>query len=74
MVKNLPANWRHKRRFNPGVRKIPWEEEMTTHSSVLPGKAHGQRSLVGYSPRGPKDSDTTEHLNTSPYITQNLPF
>ena len=23
---------------------------MTTHSSILPGKSHGQRSLVGYSP------------------------
>ena len=26
----------------------------------LPGKSHGQRSLVGYSPRGHKESDTTE--------------
>ena len=23
---------------------------MATHSSILPGKPHGQRSLVGYSP------------------------
>ena len=28
----------------------PLEEEMATHSSILPGKFHGQRSLVGYSP------------------------
>ena len=27
---------------------------MATHSSVLPGKSHGQRSLVGYSPWGHK--------------------
>ena len=27
-------------------------EEMTTHSSILPGKSHGQRSLTGYSPWG----------------------
>ena len=28
----------------------------------LPGESHGQRSLVGYSPWGPKESDTTERL------------
>ena len=27
----------------------------------LPGESHGQRSLAGYSPRGWKESDTTEH-------------
>ena len=27
----------------------------------LPGKSHGQRSLVGCSPGGPKESDMTEH-------------
>ena len=37
---------------------------MATHSSFLPGKVHGQRSLVGYSPRGHKESDMTEHTNT----------
>ena len=38
----------------------PLEEEMATHSSILPGKSHGQRSLAGYSPRGHKESDTIE--------------
>ena len=28
------------------------EEEMTTHSSVLAGEFHGQRTLAGYSPWG----------------------
>ena len=28
-----------------------------------PGKSHGQRSLVGYSPRGGNESDTTEHTH-----------
>ena len=28
----------------------------------LPGKPHGKRSLVGYSPGGCKESDTTERL------------
>ena len=33
----------------PG-RKNPLEKEVATHSSVLGGKSHGQRGLVGYSP------------------------
>ena len=27
----------------------------------LPGESHGQRSLLGYTPRGIKESNTTEH-------------
>ena len=30
---------------------------------LLPGKFHGRRSLVGYSPWGCKESDTTERLH-----------
>ena len=30
---------------------------------LLPGKSHGQRSLVGYSPWGHKESDMTEQLH-----------
>ena len=33
------------------------------HSSSLPGKSHGWRSLVGCSPWGRKESDTTEWLH-----------
>ena len=29
----------------------------------MPGKSHGQRGLVGYSPWGRKESDTTERLH-----------
>ena len=29
---------------------------------LLPGKSHGRRSPVGYSPWGRKESDTTERL------------
>ena len=39
------------------------EEEMETHSSILAGKSHGQRNLVGYSPWGHKELDMTEQLN-----------
>ena len=31
---------------------------------ILPGKFHGQRSLVGYSPWGCKESDMTEQLHS----------
>ena len=36
---------------------------MATHSSTIAGKSHGWRSLVGYSPWGHKESDTTERLH-----------
>ena len=38
----------------------PLEKEMATHSIFMPGKSHGPRSLVGYSPWGHKESDTPE--------------
>ena len=41
----------------------PLEKEMAIHSSILPGKSHGQRSLEGYSPWGHKESDTTEQIH-----------
>ena len=36
---------------------------MATHSVLLPGKSHGWRSIVGYSPWGCKELDTTEWLH-----------
>ena len=39
------------------------EKEMATHSSILPGESQGQRSLVGCSPRGREESDTTERIH-----------
>ena len=44
-------------------REDPLEKEMATHSSTLAWKIPGQRSLVGYSPWGHKESDTTERLH-----------
>ena len=38
---------------------------------LLPGKSHGQRSLVGYSPWGRKESNTTEWLH---FHLQHLDF
>ena len=49
----------------------PLEQQMPIHSSILPGEAHGRRSLVGYSPWGRKESDTTKYLS---YIKGIRPF
>ena len=46
-------------------REDPLEQEMATHSSILLGKSHGQRSLVGYSPWDHKESDRTEVTKTA---------
>ena len=40
--------------INPGVRKIPWRRKWQPTSVFLPGKSHGRRSLVGYTPWGTK--------------------
>ena len=40
----------------------PLEEGMATHSTFLPGRAHGQRRLVGYSP-WVRESDTADGLD-----------
>ena len=37
-------------RFNLWVRKISWRRKWQPTPVLLPGKSHGQRSLVGYSP------------------------
>ena len=52
-VKCLPAMWETRVRLLG--REDPLEKEMATHSwqptpVVLPGKSHGQKSLVGYRP------------------------
>ena len=44
----------------PWVGKIPWRRAWQTTSGFLPGKSHGQRSLLGYSPWGYTESDATE--------------
>ena len=49
--------------FNPWVRKIPWKRKWQPTPVLLPGKSHGQRSLVDYSPWDRKESDTTERLH-----------
>ena len=40
--------------FDPWVGKITWRREQLPTSVFWPGEFHGQRSLAGYSPWGPK--------------------
>ena len=63
MVKKFPCQFRrYKRcRFNPWVKKMPWRRKWQPTPIFLPVKSHGQRSLVGYSSKGSKESDMTEH-------------
>ena len=66
-VKNPPANagdMRH--RLDPWVWKISWRRAWQPTPVFLHGEFYGQRSLVGYSPRGHKESDTTEATYHSP--------
>ena len=44
----------------PKVGKIPWRRKWQPTPVFLPGKSHGQRSLVGYGPWGRKESAMTE--------------
>ena len=62
MVKNQPAMWETWVRFLGW--EDPLEEGMANHSSILAWRnPHGQRSLVGHSPQGHKESDRTERLS-----------
>ena len=63
MVKNLPANAGDVCSI-PVLGKIPWSMKWQPSLVFLPGKPHGQRSLVGYSPWCHKELDTTEGLST----------
>ena len=51
------------------IRSLGWEDPLGRKwqpiSILSPGKSHGQRSLLGYSPLGHKESDMTEHAPTS---------
>ena len=62
MVKNLPAMQETR------VGKIPWRREWLPTPVFLPEESHGQRSLVGCSPWGCKESDVTERLTLSGFF------
>ena len=65
MVKNLTASAGDVRDAGsiPGMGRSLWRRKWQPTPVFLLGESHGWRSLVGYSPRGRKESDTTERLH-----------
>ena len=63
VVKNLPANVGDAGLI-PGSGRFLWRRKWQPASVFLPGKPHGQRSLVGYRPWGHK-RDPTSRLNSN---------
>ena len=67
LVKNLPAMW------ETWVRKIPGGENGNPLQYSCLKNPHGQSSLVGYSPRGRKESDTAERLTLGENTKKSMP-
>ena len=61
MVKNLPADAGDTSSI-PVLGRSSWRRKWQSTPVFLPGKSHGQRGLEGYSPKGCKESETTEQL------------
>ena len=62
MVKNVNASAGDGRDVGsiPGSGRFPWRRAWQLTPVFLPEESHGQRSLVGYSLQGCKESDMTE--------------
>ena len=56
--------WRS-RGFSGWVEEMSWRRKWQPTPVFVPGESHGQRSLVGYSPLGRKESDMTWQLNNN---------
>ena len=69
------CQWRRHKRcgFDPWVRKIPWRKKWQPTPVFLPGESHGGRSLLGYSPWGHKESDTTKMTAVTAKSHQSCP-
>ena len=64
-VRNPPAKHEMQEiQVRPWVGKIFWRRKWQPTPVFLPEKSHEQRSLVGYSPKGHKESDMSELLST----------
>ena len=72
VVKNLPANAGDAGLIR-GSGEDPLEKGMATIPVFLPGKFHGGRSLVGYSPWGRKEADSIKHTLTH-YLNQSAVY
>ena len=58
--------------FNPSAGTFPWRRAWKPTPVFLPGKSHGQRSLVGYSPWCPDESDTNEATEHTRQVFQGV--
>ena len=66
VVRHQPANAGGRRcGFAPWVGKVHWRRAWQPTPGFVPGESHGQRSLVGYSLWGCKESDTTAHMRAA---------
>ena len=54
--------------FDPWVRKIPWRRNWQPTLALSLGEYCGQRRLAGYSPRGHKESATTEETRHARWL------
>ena len=63
VVNSLPPRWEIG--FDLWVGKIPWRRKWLPTPVFFPGEFHGQRSLVGYSPWGSKESTRLSTRRTS---------
>ena len=64
-LKHLPPM--QETRFQSLGGKMPWKRKWQSTPVFLPGESPGRRSLVGYSPQGRTESDTTEWLHLAPW-------
>ena len=80
---NLPMQEIQETWVQSWVGKIPWSRKWQPTPEILPEKSHGQRSLVGYSPWGHKELDTTDWAQRNSYcvydslncwVMTNLPY
>ena len=65
-AQGISLKWEKKKNthiyFIKFIEEFPWRRKWQPTPVFLPGEFHGQRSLMGYSPWGPKELDTTEWL------------
>ena len=68
----LPTPWIHPAfscNYFPFTSPYPWRRQWHPIPVLSPGKSHGRRSLVGCSPWGHYESDTTERLHFHFYLS-----
>ena len=60
LIAPKPPIWHKRGEFDPWVGKISWRRAWQPTPIFLPRESHGRRSLAGYRPWDPTESDTTE--------------